>query len=326
MQTDDQQLLQWAHAVLETEAQAIEHIAAQLDERFVQACRLILACRGRVVVSGMGKSGHIGRKIAATLASTGTPAFFVHPAEAAHGDLGMIVDGDVVLLLSNSGQSEELLAILPALKRKDCTLIAITGRPESLLAQQAHLHLTVRVPQEACPHNLAPTSSTTAVLALGDALAVSLLRAKSFSQNDFALSHPAGSLGKRLLLTVADVMHQGNELPVVDGQTDLADMIVCMSEKGLGLVAVTDASGGLLGIFTDGDLRRLCQKTADFRGLKAHQVCSSHPQTIAPDRLAAEALQQMQQKRINGLVVCDDHQCPIGALNMHDLLKAGVAV
>lgn len=326
MNTDNAQWLNWGKNVLEIEAQAVAHLAAQLDDTFVQVCRIMLACQGRVVISGMGKSGHIGRKMAATLASTGTPAFFVHPAEAAHGDLGMIVDGDIVLLLSNSGQSEELLAILPALKRKNCTLIAITSRPESLLAQQAHHHLTVRVPQEACPHGLAPTSSTTAVLALGDALAVALLQAKSFSKDDFALSHPAGSLGKRLLLTVADVMHTGDALPVVDADTPLAHMIVVMSEKGLGLVAVRDASGSLMGIFTDGDLRRLCQKTADFRGLTATQVCSLQPQTIAADHLAAEALQLMQQKRINGLVVCDDNNRPIGALNMHDLLKAGVAI
>lgn len=326
MNTETAQLLQWGKTVLDIEAQAVQHTANQLDKTFVEVCRLILASRGRVVISGMGKSGHIGRKIAATLASTGTPAFFVHPAEAAHGDLGMIVEGDVVLLLSNSGQSEELLAILPALKRKNCPLVAITSRPESVLAQQAHWHLTVRVPQEACPHGLAPTSSTTAVLALGDALAVALLQAKSFSKDDFALSHPAGSLGKRLLLTVADVMHTGDTLPVVDLDTPLAQMIVSMSEKGLGLVVVQDASGSLFGIFTDGDLRRLCQKSADFRGLTAQQVCSLQPQTITSDRLAAEALQVMQHKRINGLVVCDAANRPIGALNMHDLLKAGVAI
>ena len=277
-----------------------------------------------MVVSGIGKSGHIGRKIAATLASTGTPAFFVHPAEAAHGDLGMIVDGDVVLAISNSGESDEIAVILPALKRKNITLLAMTGRPQSTLARHADIHLTVAVPQEACPLGLAPTSSTTATLALGDALAVALLRARSFTPDDFALSHPAGSLGKRLLLQVADVMHSGGELPVVRPDTPFADVIVCMSEKGLGMVTVADEAGYLKGIFTDGDLRRLFQQQGDLTGLTAAAVMGRNPKTIMPDRLATEALKTMQQNRVNALPVCDAEGRLLGALNMHDLLKARI--
>lgn len=326
MNTDSRQLLDWARQVLAIEAEAVRNLAAALDERFARACRLILDSKGRVIVCGMGKSGHIGRKIAATLASTGTPAFFVHPAEAAHGDLGMIVEGDIVLLISNSGESEELLAILPALKRKQAVLIAVTARTESSLARHSSLCLPAAVAQEACPHGLAPTSSTTAVLALGDALAVALLRARAFTPDDFALSHPAGSLGKRLLLTVADVMHSGDGLPVVAPETNFSDLIVCMSEKRLGMVAVADAEGYLKGIFTDGDLRRLLQKRSDFPTLTAADIMSADPSTILPERLASEALTLMQRQRVNGLPVCTADGRLVGALNMHDLFAAGVAV
>ena len=320
----EQQYLAHAREVLAIEGDALRALSDSLDGSFSRACEAVLACEGRVVVSGIGKSGHIGRKIAATLASTGTPAFFVHPAEAAHGDLGMIVDGDVVLAISNSGESDEIAVILPALKRKNITLIGMTGRPESTLARHADIHLTVAVPQEACPLGLAPTSSTTAALALGDALAVALLRARAFTRDDFALSHPAGSLGKRLLLQVADVMHTGDELPVVRPDTPFADLIVCMSEKGLGMVAVADEAGYLKGIFTDGDLRRLFQQQRDFSGLTAQAVMGAHPKTITPNRLATEALKTMQQNRVNGLLVCDEAGRLLGALNMHDLLKARI--
>ena len=316
--------LDWAKQVLQIEAQSVLEMAAQLDGAFARAVDAVLQSRGRVIVTGMGKSGHIGRKIAATLASTGTPAFFVHPAEAAHGDLGMIVDGAVVLAISNSGESDEIAVILPALKRKNITLIGMTGRPESTLARHADIHLTVAVPQEACPLGLAPTSSTTAALALGDALAVALLRARAFTRDDFALSHPAGSLGKRLLLQVSDVMHTGDELPVVRPDTPFADLIVCMSEKGLGMVAVADEAGYLKGIFTDGDLRRLFQQQRDFSGLTAQAVMGAQPKTITPNRLATEALKTMQQNRVNGLPVCDEAGRLLGALNMHDLLKARI--
>ncbi len=322
--TEAPSFLNWAREVLAIEADAIRAVAASLDQHFQQACEAMLACEGRVVVSGMGKSGHIGRKIAATLASTGTPAFFVHPAEAAHGDLGMIVDGDVVLAISNSGESDEILAIMPALKRKHATLVAISARPESTLARHADIHLTVAVPQEACPHGLAPTSSTTAVLALGDALAVALLRARAFTPDDFALSHPAGSLGKRLLLHVADIMHHGEELPVVGTDTPFSELIVCMSEKGLGMVAVTDHQGYLKGVFTDGDLRRLFQQGRELHRLTAADVMGSQPKTIAAGRLATEALKAMQQNRVNGLLVTDADDRLLGALNMHDLLKARI--
>ncbi len=316
--------LMQARQVLQLEQDGIAQVANQLDQAFVAAVERILAARGRVVVTGMGKSGHIARKLAATLASTGTPAFFVHPAEAAHGDLGMIVADDVVLALSNSGESEEVLAILPALKRKGMSLIGISGRPNSTLARQADIHLNAAVAQEACPHGLAPTTSTTAALALGDALAVVLLQARQFSPNDFALSHPAGSLGKRLLVRVADLMHHGADLPVVAQDTDLREAIVTMSEKGLGLTAVTDDAGQLCGVFTDGDLRRLFQTRNDFIGLDMQQVMGRAPKTIGADKLASEALHRMQTERVNALLVVDEHLHLVGALNMHDLLKAGI--
>ncbi|WP_165089276.1 KpsF/GutQ family sugar-phosphate isomerase [Neisseria yangbaofengii] len=316
--------LLWARDVLHIEAEALHEIAGELDEHFVQAAETLLHCQGRVVIMGMGKSGHIARKMAATMASTGTPAFFVHPAEAAHGDLGMIVDGDVVMAVSNSGESDEIAAIIPALKRKNVTLICITARPTSTMARHADIHIMASVSKEACPLGLAPTSSTTAVMALGDALAIVLLKARAFTPDDFALSHPAGSLGKRLLLRVADIMHGGDELPAVVCGTLLKDAIVRMSEKGLGMLAVTDDEGRLKGVFTDGDLRRLFQQRDDFKGLTVNDIMHAEPKTIAADKLATEALKHMQANHVNGLLVTDSDSLLIGALNMHDLLMARI--
>lgn len=321
---ENEKYLDWAREVLHTEAEGLREIAAELDENFVLAANALLHCKGRVVITGMGKSGHIGRKMAATMASTGTPAFFVHPAEAAHGDLGMIVDNDVVAAISNSGESDEITAIIPALKRKDITLVCITARPDSTMARHADIHITASVSQEACPLGLAPTTSTTAVMALGDALAVVLLRARAFTPDDFALIHPAGSLGKRLLLRVADIMHKGGGLPAVRLGTPLKGAIVSMSEKGLGMLAVTDGQGCLKGVFTDGDLRRLFQECDNFTGLSIDEVMHTHPKTISAERLATEALKVMQANHVNGLLVTDADGVLTGALNMHDLLAARI--
>ncbi|EMT6421654.1 KpsF/GutQ family sugar-phosphate isomerase [Neisseria gonorrhoeae] len=321
---ENEKYLDWAREVLRTEAEGLREIAAELDENFVLAADALLHCKGRVVITGMGKSGHIGRKMAATMASTGTPAFFVHPAEAAHGDLGMIVDNDVVAAISNSGESDEITAIIPALKRKDITLVCITARPDSTMARHADIHITASVSQEACPLGLAPTTSTTAVMALGDALAVVLLRARAFTPDDFALIHPAGSLGKRLLLRVADIMHKGGGLPAVRLGTPLKGAIVSMSEKGLGMLAVTDGQGCLKGVFTDGDLRRLFQECDNFTGLSIDEVMHTHPKTISAERLATEALKVMQANHVNGLLVTDADGVLTGALNMHDLLAARI--
>ncbi|ENX3825638.1 SIS domain-containing protein [Neisseria gonorrhoeae] len=321
---ENEKYLDWAREVLHTEAEGLREIAAELDENFVLAADALLHCKGRVVITGVGKSGHIGRKMAATMASTGTPAFFVHPAEAAHGDLGMIVDNDVVAAISNSGESDEITAIIPALKRKDITLVCITARPDSTMARHADIHITASVSQEACPLGLAPTTSTTAVMALGDALAVVLLRARAFTPDDFALIHPAGSLGKRLLLRVADIMHKGGGLPAVRLGTPLKGAIVSMSEKGLGMLAVTDGQGCLKGVFTDGDLRRLFQECDNFTGLSIDEVMHTHPKTISAERLATEALKVMQANHVNGLLVTDADGVLTGALNMHDLLAARI--
>lgn len=315
--------LQWAKEVFTIEEQAVREVGAALDEEFSAAVATILTCHGRVVVTGMGKSGHIGRKVAASLASTGTPAFFIHPAEAAHGDLGMIVDGDVVLALSNSGESDEILAIIPAIKRKSVQLICMTGKATSSMAKHADIHLLAHVSQEACPLGLAPTSSTTAALVLGDALTVALLRARAFTPDDFALSHPAGSLGKRLLLTVANVMHSGDDLPLVSTDTSLQQAIVTMSEKGLGMLVVIDKQGRLAGVFTDGDLRRLFQQHDHLSGLTLADAMGCHPKTITAQQLATEALRLMQREKVNGLVVTENDR-PVGALNMHDLLQARI--
>ncbi|WP_373975988.1 KpsF/GutQ family sugar-phosphate isomerase [Chitinibacter sp. SCUT-21] len=310
--------------VLAIEAAAIEAVATQLDQaQFNLACELILSCAGRVVVMGMGKSGHIARKIAATMASTGTPAMFVHPAEAAHGDLGMITRQDLVLALSNSGESDEVLAILPSLKRLAVPIISMTGNPNSTLAQQSKVHLYAGVTEEACPLNLAPTASTTVALALGDALAVALLEARGFQADDFALSHPGGSLGRKLLVHVRDLMHSGDALPVVQESMNLRDALLEISRKGMGMTAVVDAAGVLQGVYTDGDLRRTLDRDFDLRTTSVAQVMTRNPATIEAQRLAAEAAAVMEDKRINGLLVLDHGQL-VGALNMHDLLRARV--
>ncbi|MBF0219545.1 MAG: KpsF/GutQ family sugar-phosphate isomerase [Gammaproteobacteria bacterium] len=322
-------LLQRAVQLLEDEAAAISAIAEGLQERqaslFIHACELILACRGRVVVTGMGKSGHIGGKIAATLASTGTPAFFVHPGEASHGDLGMIIGEDLLLMLSNSGETEELLTILPLIKRLNIPLIAITARPQSRLARAATVHLDIGVNREACPLGLAPTTSTTATLALGDALAVALLEARDFTEADFARSHPAGSLGRRLLLRIEDLMHSGEQLPQVAESVSLSTALAEMSRKGLGMTNITNAAGEIVGIFTDGDLRRLLDHgEVAIAKLTVSEVMRRHFTTITPGQLAADALPLMEQRRINALPVVETQQRLIGTLNMHDLLRAGI--
>ena len=310
--------------VLDIEARAVDALKDSLDSSFSAACDLMLGARGRVIVTGMGKSGHVGSKLAATLASTGTPAFFVHPGEASHGDLGMITTDDVVLALSNSGETAEVLAILPVIKRKGTALIGMTGRPQSALAQLTDVHLTVAVNEEACPHNLAPTSSTTAALAMGDALAIALLEARGFTPEDFAMSHPGGSLGRRLLLKVDDIMHAGERLPVVASGTPLSEALLEMTRKGLGMTAITRDDGTLAGIFTDGDLRRMLDRDIDIRKATIDEVMVAQPITIEPGHLAAEALQIMETRKINGMMVCDKTHKPLGAFNMQDLLRAGV--
>jgi arabinose-5-phosphate isomerase len=283
----------------------------------------MLACRGRVVVMGMGKSGHVGRKVAATLASTGTPAFFVHPGEASHGDLGMVTAGDVVLAISNSGESDELAAIVPAIKRLGVTFIAMTGRTDSSLGRHADIVVSSAVDQEACPLNLAPTASTTAQMALGDALAVALLDARGFREEDFARSHPGGSLGRKLLMHVADLMRSGDAVPRVDGETLMAEMLHEMTKKGLGFTAVTGADDAVVGIFTDGDLRRLIETGADLRALRAKEVMSAAPKTVSASALAVEAADLMEQHRVTGLLVVDGQRL-VGAINSNDLMRAKV--
>ncbi|BDM21157.1 KpsF/GutQ family sugar-phosphate isomerase [Pseudomonas sp. LRP2-20] len=318
------ELIQSAQRTLRLELEAVQGLAASIDANFVKACELILASTGRVVVVGMGKSGHIGNKIAATLASTGTPAFFVHPAEASHGDMGMITRNDVILALSNSGSTAEIVTLLPLIKRLGIQLISLTGNPDSPLAQAAEVNLDARVAQEACPLNLAPTSSTTAALVLGDALAIALLEARGFTAEDFAFSHPGGALGRRLLLKVENVMHSGDELPQVQRGTLLKDALLEMSRKGLGMTVVLEQDGTLAGIFTDGDLRRSLDRNIDVHTTLIDQVMTVHGRTARAEMLAAEALKIMEDHKINALVVVDRNNCPTGALNMHDLLRAGV--
>ncbi len=317
-------LLQLGRAVIETEAAGIRDLMERIDDNFVRACDHILACQGRTVVTGMGKSGHIGNKIAATLASTGTPAFFVHPGEASHGDLGMITPQDVVLALSNSGETDEIITLLPVIKRLDVPLIALTGKPASTLAKAATVHLDVSVAREACPLGLAPTSSTTAALAMGDAIAIALLEARGFGEEDFALSHPGGSLGRRLLLRVSDIMHTGESIPRVRTDTRLREGLLEMSAKGLGTTAVVDRDDRVLGIYTDGDLRRTLDGGIDIHESVIADVMTGNCKTIRPDALAAEALQMMEEFKINALLVVDENNVLIGILNMHDLLRARV--
>jgi arabinose-5-phosphate isomerase len=313
-----------ARAVIETEASAIAGLLQRIDDGFLAACDLMLGCRGRVVVIGVGKSGHVGGKIAATLASTGTPAFFVHPAEASHGDLGMIVPGDVVLALSNSGETEEVNLILPLLKRIGVKIIAMTGNPGSTLAQHADAHVDVSIEKEACPLGLAPTSSTTAALVMGDALAISLLETRGFTREDFARSHPAGRLGRRLLLHIADVMHRGEEIPSVPEAASISQAIVEMTAKRLGMTAVLGADGRVTGVYTDGDLRRTLDSGLDPHATPVRQVMTRGGKHIGPDALAIEAVHLMQKHAIQGLLVIDGEERLVGALNFQDLLKAGV--
>ncbi len=324
MKLHDEKLRALGLAVIQVETQAIAALAEQINDSFVLACKLMFACKGRVVVTGMGKSGHIAGKIAATLASTGTPAFFVHSGEASHGDLGMITAQDVVLALSNSGETEEVITILPIIKRLGVPLIAMTGNPVSTLAKFATTHINVAVEQEACPLGLAPTSSTTAALVMGDALAVSLLEARGFTRDDFALSHPGGSLGKRLLLRVSDVMHVDEQIPSVLESSFISDALLEMTEKKLGMTAIVNEQGLIRGIFTDGDLRRMLSKNLDIHSTPITEVMTAHCAVITADILAAEAMQIMEQKKINALIVVNDQQQAIGALNMHDLIRAGI--
>lgn len=314
-----------AKQVIDIEAQACQALSARLDHQFITACELMLKCDGRVIVTGMGKSGHIGGKIAATLASTGTPAFFVHPGEASHGDLGMITRRDVVIALSNSGETAEVLAILPVIKRLGTPLVALTGRPQSTLAKAAEAHLDVSVEREACPLNLAPTASTTAALVMGDALAVALLDARGFQPEDFALSHPGGTLGRRLLLRVQDVMHTGDRIPKVIYNQTIKQALIVISSGGLGMTTIVDEQQKLLGLFTDGDLRRILDQEEYDLNQPIERVMIRNPRTCTADKLAAEALAIMERDKINGLIVVDDQSHVIGALNMHDLLRAGVA-
>ncbi len=313
-----------ARRTLEIEAAAVLALQSRLDDSLVRAVDILLACKGRVVVTGMGKSGHVGSKIASTLASTGTPAFFMHPAEASHGDLGMITGQDVVLALSNSGESPEIIAILPLIKRRGARLITMTGRPGSTMAREADIHLDAAVAQEACPHNLAPTASTTAALALGDALAVVTLHARGFTAEDFARTHPGGALGRRLLIHVRDVMHKDEALPVVQEDTPFKTALLEMTRKKLGMTAVVDASGSLVGVFTDGDLRRCLDRDLDIKTTRIDSVMTRSPKTISEDVLAAEAARYMEDKQINGLLAVDGAGRLTGAFNMHDLLRAGV--
>lgn len=313
-----------ARRTVSMERDALTDLLSRIDSSFERACDLLLSCKGRVIVSGMGKSGHIANKIAATLASTGTPAFFVHPGEASHGDFGMITKTDVVLAISNSGASAELLTLLPLLKRLSIPFISMTGKEDSPLSDAADVNLDVSVKTEACPLNLAPTSSTTVTLALGDALAVALLEARGFTAEDFAFSHPGGALGKKLLLRVEDVMHSNGEIPKVPSGTPLKDALTEMTSKGFGMTVVMQDNGKLAGIFTDGDLRRCIDNNLNINSLSANEVMTTNPRTISQGILAAEALGIMQDKKITALVVEDENSSVVGVLHMHDLLRAGI--
>lgn len=310
--------------VLDIESRAVSALSARLDQTFADALGIILGCTGRVVVSGIGKSGHVARKLASTLASTGTPAFFVHPAEASHGDLGMITENDVMVALSNSGESAELVTIVPLVKRRGAALVAMTGNPDSTLAREADVHLNASVDEEACPLGLAPTASTTAALALGDALAVALLEARGFSAEDFARSHPGGALGRKLLTRVRDVMRAGSEVPRIGGSATLSQALFEMTDKGLGMTAIVDAEQRVAGVFTDGDLRRALERGTDLAVAVVADVMTPNPRTVREDRLAVDAVEEMERHRINGLLVVDADDRLVGALNMHDVFRAKV--
>lgn len=322
----DAKLCELGRAVITTEAEAVAALLPRIDAKFAAACHLLLNCRGRIVVLGMGKSGHIANKIAATLASTGSPAFFVHPGEASHGDLGMITRDDVVIAISSSGETNEILLILPLLKRLEVTLITLTGSSTSSLAKAATINLDVSVTKEACPLGLAPTSSTTATLAMGDALAIALLEARGFTADDFALSHPGGMLGRRLLLRAQELMRTGDAIPLVNAKIPIIKALVEMTQKHLGMTVVVDDSGALLGIFTDGDLRRTLDKNIDVHDTAIAEVMTTNAKMISPEMLAAEALQIMEQYKITTLLVSEDDATLIGILHMHDLLQAGLSL
>ena len=322
--TDHKKLISLARAVIETEASAVAALAERIDDNFARACHIILNCKGRIIVIGMGKSGHIGHKVAATLASTGTPAFFIHPGEASHGDLGMITRDDVLIVFSNSGETDEVLTLLPVIKRLNVPLVALTGNPQSTLARSAAVHIDVSIAREACPLGLAPTSSTTAALAMGDAIAVALLEARGFSAADFALAHPGGTLGRKLLLHVSDIMHTGDEIPRVVESTLVKDALLEMTEKGLGTTAVVDDQNQVRGIFTDGDLRRALDAGVDIRSTSIGDLITHRFKSINKDELAATAVALMEKSKINALLVTDENNILIGILNMHDLLRARV--
>lgn len=320
----DPNYIQTARDVFSTEAMAINAVAERIGPSFEQACQLVLDCEGRIIVTGMGKSGHIGGKLASTLASTGTPAFFVHPGEASHGDLGMITPGDLVLAISNSGETPEVLTILPIIKRMGVKYIALVGAMASTLSEQADVALDVTVDSEACPMNLSPTASTTATLAMGDALAIAVLNARNFSEQDFARAHPGGTLGRRLLLYVQDIMRTGDEIPVVHEDDSLGQALMVMTGKGLGMTGIAGDDNRLVGIYTDGDLRRSLSDDTDIQRARIADVMTTEPYTVKPDMLAAEIIAMMRSKSINGVFVIDDEDHIVGALNMHDLLRAGV--
>jgi len=322
LQSDE--LLNYARKVISDEVEAIQHLSQRLDQQFISTCTTILACKGRVIIAGMGKSGHIGNKIAATLASTGTPAFFVHPSEALHGDLGMITAQDIVIPISNSGSTDELVTLCSVVKRQGTQLIAMTGNPDSLLAKLAHHHLHVGVNKEACPHDLAPTSSTTATLVMGDALAVALLKARAFTPEDFARSHPAGRLGKRLSIQVSDLMHSGDDMPVTQPDTSLEQAILIMTGKQLGATLIINAQGKLISVFTDGDLRRAFESGIDLKHCALTDVIQEGCYRITDSALAIEALTHMQEHKITVLPVVDQSEQAIGIIHMHDLLRAGI--
>lgn len=321
---DIERICELGRAVIKTEADAIHALLDRIDSKFAYACQCLLTCEGRIIVIGMGKSGHIGKKIAATFASTGSPAFFVHPGEANHGDIGMITKKDAVLALSNSGETEEILSLLPFIKRLDIPLIAMTGKPDSTLAQTATVNLDVSVTKEACPLGLAPTSSTTATLVMGDALAISLLQKRGFTANDFALSHPGGTLGRRLLLKVDEIMHTGTAIPKVNYDALLKTALVEMTQKKLGVTTIVDKNDALAGIFTDGDIRRAFDNNADIHKTSIHQIMTKNPKVIRPGLLAAEALHIMETYKITALVIVNEENNPVGVVHMHDILRAGV--
>ncbi len=311
-------------AVINTETEALENLKNRIDESFIHACETLLTCKGRIIVSGMGKSGHIAGKIAATLASTGSPAFFVHPGEASHGDLGMIQAGDAVIAISNSGSSQELLLIIPMIKRMGVPIITLTGKQDSAMAKLASINLDVSVDREACPLGLAPTASTTATLAMGDALAIALLEARGFSMDDFALSHPGGALGRRLLLRVSDIMVTGDAVPIVDAKTPLPDALLTMTRSGFGMTLIADSSLKIQGVFTDGDLRRAIDQRVDLSATEVGSVMTAGGKSVTPETLAVEALDIMEKYKITALPVVDDNHAVCGALKMHDLLASGV--